>query len=474
MELLETAACTEPTWPPPHEPIADAAAPDAPTDEEDAPLDPPAWWAALETMAITALLPALGWQLHRADPLFTTAPFAWPLLAPLLAGLRHGFAAGCSSALLLSLALLSAPRLGVAAPASPIQLIVGLLFVGMAAGEFAHRNRRALASARTRADERGLRLDELGRALALLRASHDRLEQQVAGGTHSLRAALTDIRARLARGFDGPPPFFGQQREILRLLGRFASVQVASLHPVLEGRVLAAVERLGEMLPGAEADLLCREAVRVRAVVSVRDFASRGEGATELLAALPLIDVRGQLRGLVAVRELPFHAFTDDNLKLLGILAAHLADALAEVAQAMDESVDPAREFEDGLRRCLDDRRRQGLPAAICAVAVDDAAAVAPVLTALRSLHRGPDRVWVRDAGRRGAAAWMLLPLTDEPGLAGFMARLRAECAAPEGDGAFRTHARLLDPQDEAAAVLDEMRTWSGDDEARMVRLARA
>src|SRR6185436_68218 len=100
-------------------------------------------WRWLECLAITALPPLAGIWLRPADPLFTGAAFPWPVLAPLLLGLRHGFALGLSSGLLLGLMLLACHRLALTA-APPGTLALGLLLVGLLAGEFADSWERRL------------------------------------------------------------------------------------------------------------------------------------------------------------------------------------------------------------------------------------------------------------------------------------------------------------------------------------------
>ena len=55
----------------------------------------------LETWAITGLAIGLGYWLSPEDPLMVQASFPWPLMAPLLLGMRYGFMRGMVSAVLL-------------------------------------------------------------------------------------------------------------------------------------------------------------------------------------------------------------------------------------------------------------------------------------------------------------------------------------------------------------------------------------
>jgi len=99
------------------------------------------WVMAAESLLLSAAVPILGRWLNPADPFFVHSNVTWPLLAPMLAGLRHGFMAGFGSAAALSFALLWSWRtqaLPVPIQVPPAQLIVALLLTGMLAGQFAH------------------------------------------------------------------------------------------------------------------------------------------------------------------------------------------------------------------------------------------------------------------------------------------------------------------------------------------------
>ena len=67
---------------------------------------PVAIW--IETALLVVLVPALGLWLNPSDPLFVRSAFPWAVLAPLLAGLRYGFAPGFAAAAALALATIAA------------------------------------------------------------------------------------------------------------------------------------------------------------------------------------------------------------------------------------------------------------------------------------------------------------------------------------------------------------------------------
>ena len=145
-------------------------------------------WAWLETPLLTALVLGLCYWLHPADPLFLQG-FPWPILAPLLLAVRYGFLQGACSAALLVLAALVLHRLGMPGYVQlPGSFIVGVLVSSMVVGEFRDLWGRRLERLQTANEYRQYRLDEFTRAYHVLRSSHERLEQRVAGSDTSLRS----------------------------------------------------------------------------------------------------------------------------------------------------------------------------------------------------------------------------------------------------------------------------------------------
>ena len=59
----------------------------------------PAWGGWIETFGLTAIVLAASFVTQQNDPFRLGGSFPWPILAPLLAGLRYGFIHGFASAL---------------------------------------------------------------------------------------------------------------------------------------------------------------------------------------------------------------------------------------------------------------------------------------------------------------------------------------------------------------------------------------
>ena len=92
--------------------------------------------AGLETLLLTLVLPCIGLHLS-ADPFFLNENFPWLILAPLLVGLRYGFAYSFASALGITFSIGLAWHLNFIAMTSfPVEFIVGVLTVALLTGEF--------------------------------------------------------------------------------------------------------------------------------------------------------------------------------------------------------------------------------------------------------------------------------------------------------------------------------------------------
>lgn len=308
----------------------------APEPELPARVPAPAWLAAAESLALAAAFLLAGRLVDRGDPFLLAHPLPWLALAPLLAGLRHGASMGLLSGGALGVALWAASA---GLPWTVFEAAAGWMAVGLLAGESRDAWRRRSRELEGAAADLRARLEDLARQHAALEASHESLRRQIPGDPATLRDALASLeRAFGARS--GPVALEVMGDALLALLAEFASVQSASLHPVdavgAPGKAIASLGAGG----GREDDPLLAAAIRSGCVTSVR---SRGEGS-ELLAAVPLVDVRRRVHAVVAVRDMPFVALHEGTLNLLAVIGACLGEAVAgppERAVTAEPSVPP-------------------------------------------------------------------------------------------------------------------------------------
>lgn len=421
------------------------------------------WVAMLETFAVAlATMMAGGW-LRPHDPFFVDDAFSWPVIAPLLMGLRYGFGYGFGCALLLIMAMaLSWRQHWVTFTEFPSTMAVGLLVAGMLAGEFADVWGRKLRRQGVVSDFRRLRLEEFARAYHLLKVSHDTLEQRVAGDTQNLREALQTLRRQLTMAKDADRPLLGLEGGILSLFSHYGYVQAAALFASDEESKLAPepVASLGNTSAIKSTDPLIIHAVTRGALVSVRPDMSPAERGTELLAAIPLEDTRGRLWGILAVRDMLFIAFQNDNLKLLAVLGGHVADILAYGAGWTSTDDMDAPMFRSQLDRVVKDRKRFGLEASLVSVAFDTTDVNDPAVQRIIGGRRGLDCALIVKARSGKIRILLLLPFTDGKGALGYIARVRRmvhESGTDPDSAGFALVPRELTGNDETRAVLAEL-----------------
>ena len=395
------------------------------------------WLAWLESAALALLVPLIGAWVSRRDPLFVRAAFPWQVVAPLIAGVRYGFVAGFGCAALIVFTMLGAWQnvLPLHFPLEdfPAQLSVGLLIVGMLAGEFSDLWKRRLQSLETEQQQLRRRFEGFARTYQALRMSHDLLESQAAGVTSSVREGLRALSEESFPRGDAD----ATARQILELFANHCDARVAAVYLCNDAGELPAAPTasLGTLSPAHDYPLI-REALRRRAVASATLDPQGGAtvaGETELLVAAPFIDLDDRLRGLLVVADMPFMAFGPETLRRIAVLSGRLGDLLGTERDTRGGDRASVATFTRELHRALRDRRAHGLLAGVVRFVVA-ARADAAVTRVLRDDRRTTDRA-LATVGQPGgdATVTVLLPLTDEIGVARYLARVEAQVRARTG-----------------------------------------
>lgn len=383
----------------------------------------------IETFVLSGLAVALGYWLSPGDPLHAHASFPWTVLVPLLLGMRYGFLHGLAGSGLLVLALFGYRAFGPGLyPELPVAFIAGLLVCGMLVGEFRDIWERRLRRLQLANEYRQQRLDEFTRAHHILRISHDRLEQRIAGCDHSLRSSLLGLRSQLRAVPREDDALQALAEPILNLLGQYGSLRIAGLYRVRDGRPLEPpLAVLGRMAGIRPDDLLVSLCLERGELVSLREeLLERGEHRehSDLQVCVPLIDTRGRTRGLLAVAQMPFFALNERTLSLLAILAGHIADLLLSDPDALQLKDADAQVFTENLNRALLDARNHGLPACLYAFELSEPQRSEELQRLLEESQRGLDLILKLVNVRNRPCLLVLLPLTSALGAEGYLKRL--------------------------------------------------
>jgi hypothetical protein len=397
----------------------------------------PPWGGWFETLVLTALVVAASFFTQQQDPFRLEGGFPWPVLAPLLAGLRYGFVYAFVSALLILAALgVAINQQWQAAPGFPLAWAIGVVVVGMVAGEFRDIWGRRLHRLEGAYQYRAERLEEFTRSYQLLRLSHDRLEQTVANSGFSLREGIMRLHAGLET-IDGLTN--ASFARLLEFVAEYAALTQASIMGLSGDRVDPAkvMAAVGERFPVEEGDPVVSAALESGELATVTLVKDQAVDQNTLLAAVPLGDSTGDIHGILMVRSMPFFAFHEDNLKLIAVLVGHGVDHLR-----FGTATSSTARFIAAFERACQDHARFKLDATLLRVSAasgereSETGELTRLYEKLRSSVRGIDLICIGrdDKGAKGDRGepliWILLPLTDIAGARAWMQREEGVLAA--------------------------------------------
>lgn len=418
----------------------------------------PTWLRWVETVVVTSLFVGVGAWNRPEDPFYLNGSFPWPVLAPLLMGLRYGFFFALVSSLILLGALGIGYRQGwVPVTGFPYVWAIGVLIFSLLAGEFRDYWERQIEKLEASNRYRQVRLEEFTRNFYLLKVSHDRLEQQLAGSSSSLREALRRLYQEIAHA-QGDGLTAETAELMLQLLIRYGQLQIAAIYSITDtGLAEKPIARIGAFEDIRSDDPILLHAIGEKTLVSVQSeyLQNLNNLNTDLLMAIPLIDSRQTLLGVVAVKAMPFFNFQPRTLRLLAILAGHMADMIQEQLQTPGPGSEEWRQFYFQLLRACRDNRQYGLPASLIKLTFDSRQQLALVEERMRRLRRGLDVITELPSDDPIGLA-ILLPLTDELGQAAYLQRL---------DDAVREHtgqplAQLAEVSTRMVDEVQETQAW--------------
>lgn len=425
----------------------------------------------LETLGVSALAVGMGFLVRPEDPLFVHGDnFPWPVIAPVLVGLRYGFAEAFLAALLIIVSSFGfAWWLQQPAWRLTTAYSLGMLVTGMLAGEFRDIWERRLRRLERSNEYRQARLEEFTRVYHVLKISHDRLEQDSAGKATSLRSALSDLQRQLADVDAGQDNLARNAETILNIFSHYGVLQVASLHALLADGIQAhSLAHTGDSEVIDPHDPLLRLAVDEKQLVSVRaDIAGEDEAQqTDYLACIPLVDTYQTIHAVLVIKLMPFFSFHETNLKLMAILAGRIADILM-AARELPVTQDLDRyEFFRCLKRSINDAREFQLPASLLIITATNPTTAPAYIKTIETQMRGLDVGYVTQSCDDDMVLLMLMPLTAQDGVASYLVRfeqfMRQQHGVNVDDTTLDIVQYLITPEDTVAGLKARLQGEAG------------
>ena len=421
------------------------------------PADTPLWIAAAETVTLTGLAVVAGGVIQPGDPFFLDSSYCWLTFAPLLAGLRYRLAAGIGSAAMLCALMGGAHHAGIALAGGslPLQGMLGLTLVGIAAGQMGAIWRRRVGRAQLNERYHRLRLDEFTRSYHLLLQSHRSLERRVIGEFYPLEHALTDLRdAWLERELADAGLESIAERVVL-LFEQFGNVEVGAVYPVSEGSLGAEpAAACGRPRPVREDDPLIREVLEHAETTTITAEAPRA--TSRLLVAVPLADLRGRLHGVVAIERMPFVALERERVRELSILGSYVGSLLGGFRGTPGQGERSAAEFARELSAFAELGRRFGLVSSLAGVSVATGGNREIIARRIEQTIRNLDRGHVARDRNGAPVVLLLLPATTPEMFEGFRTRLQQRLEEELGiTDALPFHLRAIGGGARARELLD-------------------
>lgn len=374
----------------------------------------------VELVFFACLLPSLGVWMFSSNPTGSASGFPWVIVGTLLFSARYGSSWGGACALVsgLYLQLPLAAYEGIAAENLHLALaaLVMSLVIGDASAAWRSRSQKA------EAENHYLRhrLKQFSADYHVLKVSHGLLEEHMVGQRLSLREALQRLKPVLSSGGDG----LESGSELMAVFSQFCSIQVAGLYAMSGPRTVdvTPVAIHGDMFDLPVFDPVLRRAISTCEVVSIKleSLADRHHDHC-LLAVVPLVDIEGHIHGVLAIKDMHFMAFQQQNLNLLALLGSYVGN---QFTRSKGASMSRANwffsEVDIALRfSCSHGTESTLLSLKFCNHQLSDR--VAHVLSeSIRSL----DASWIVENDERVPVLCLLLPLMSEVQSQAFLRRI--------------------------------------------------
>lgn len=383
----------------------------------------------LELLLFSLLLPVCGLFLFPENPTGIATGFPWVAVAPLVFSARYGCGWGVASAVVLAV-FINLPLIQYSEYAAAHRILgIGTIAICLIVGDItsAMIKRHAQAEAECRYLRR--RFHAFSTDYHVLKVSHEELEKYMAGTRPSLRQALQSLHS----AGNGCGNLSEMGNEIMVVLSRFCAIQVAGLYSVTESGVVGPepIAAIGCMPKVSAFDRVLRLALSERELVSIRHESLTGDQqASAVIAAVPLIDIDGVLHGVLAIKDMQFIAFQQDNLNALAILGRYVGNLLCQSHAADNSRLD---HFLTELKLSLLFARKHEMKSVLLSLQYEPSDQGLQVAEFVCDSVRSIDSSWLSTDGHESPVVCLLFPLMSVSDAQAYLARLNRAVSAEFG-----------------------------------------
>lgn len=388
----------------------------------------PDWRIALaEALLFMGAALALSWLLNPQDPFWIDGGFPWLWLAAAILALRYGSVIGVFAMGFALAGWFLLQAYGGIAGELPRASFLGGLILALIAGEFSDVWNARLAQAQAVNAYIDERLHALTHNHYLLSVSHERLEQELIARPFTLREMFVALRERVLREQARAEPL-PAAAWLMQLLAQTCRLECAALFAIDDAQLKPhAAASVGDFGALDESDPMLIAALESGQLMHVqRAPFVEGDRPSRYLVCAPAVTSGGRLLGVLVVERMPFTALTLETLQLVTVLLAYYADSI--------DHAEATRPVLAAYPRCPGDFalelvRMQRLLAtaairsSLVAFAARDAQIAADWFARIDRLRRTVDVGWSHSEGDLHVLL-VLLPLTAQPGLTGYLERV--------------------------------------------------
>lgn len=374
----------------------------------------------VELIFFACLLPIGGILAFPENPTGLASGFPWVVVGSILFAARYGSGWGVACAIVTGLLL----QIPVEAYASlTLQngtLALGTVVISMLVGDASSTWRKRSHNSEAENEYLRHRLKEFSTDYHVLKVSHGLLEEYMAGQRLSLREALQQLKPVLTSSKKG----IEAGGELMAIFSHFCSIQVAGLYAMDEdGKIVQKPVAIhGDMIELPVFDTLLRTALTKKEMVSIKlESLAEKHHENSLLAVVPLVDTDGHIHGVLAIKDMHFMAFQQENLNLLALLGFHVGNQLT---RSRGEALSRADWFLAELDTVLRFAHSHNTESSLLALKFLDVGEASNVAVYVSESIRGLDASWIITDSDGATVLCLLLPLLSDTQCAAFVQRM--------------------------------------------------
>lgn len=377
----------------------------------------------VELVFFACLLPAGGLLAFPHNPTGLATGFPWVVVGTVVFAARYGSGWGVSCSMLtgLFLQLPVEPYTSMALQHGTLALgtVVISMFVGDASSAWRKRSRNSEAEN----EYLRHRLKEFSTDYHVLKVSHGLLEEYMAGQRLSLREALQQLKPVLTSSKQG----IEAGGELMAIFSHFCSIQVAGLYALrADGKVeTQAVATHGDMIELPVFDTLLRTALAEKEMVSIKlESLASNHHENSLLAVVPLVDTQEHVHGVLAIKDMHFMAFQQENLNLLALLGFYVGNQLT---RSRGEALSRADWFFSELDTVMRFAHSHNTESSLLALRFKNSGEASDAAVYISESIRSLDASWIVSHHDGAPVLCLLLPLMTETQCTAFLNRINRQ-----------------------------------------------